>query len=396
MNFDHMLPTFGDNLATITANLRAQCPLTHSTAHGGYWVLSRYDDVAKTLCDETKFGSQKGTAIPAVTRQMRAIPVESDPPDHTKYRSLLIQWLAARKVSTYEPAIRRLVTELINGFIEQGTCDLIASFALLLPALVTPVFMGIAQKEQPLFMSYIKQIIEATETKNAEKNSKMRQSFMHYMLREIEKRKLKPRDDFFTSLVTARFAGNPLSEEEIICLMLTLLTAGLETSKNALGSLLFALCEYTDARQRLLANPALIPLFVEESLRYNAPLQYVGRNSTSDLTIQENVFSADEKFLLLLGSANHDEKIFPNADQFIIDRRPNRHLSFGLGVHFCVGAPLARLEMCIVVEEFLRRLPNYQLRDSVKHTFSVDRVYGVATLPIVFTPGKVEQLSDVE
>lgn len=396
MNFDHMLPSFGDNLSIITANLRSQCPVAHSETHGGYWILSCYDEVTKTLCDETNFGSKKGTAIPAVKRQMQALPVEADPPDHTKYRSLLIPWLAARKVATYEPAIRRLVTELLNDFIEQGTCDLIASFAILLPALVTPVFMGLGRKEQPLFINYMKHIIEATETKNAEKNIKTRQSFMHYMLRETEKRKLKPRDDFFTSLVTARFDGNPLNEEEVICLILTILTAGLETSKNALGNLLFSLCEHSDARQSLISNPALIPLFVEESLRYHAPLQYVGRTIITDIAMQGQLLATDEKVLLLLGSANHDEQYFPHADQFIIDRSPNRHLSFGMGVHFCVGAPLARLEMRIVVEEILRRLPDYHLRTPIKRNFSADRVYGVETLPVAFTPGSVELLSERE
>ncbi len=321
---------------------------------------------------------------------MRALPVEADPPDHAKYRGVLIPWLAARKVNTYEAAIRSVVTELINAFIEQGTCDLIPALATPLPALVSPIFMGIAPKDQPLFLRYIKQIIEATEMQDKEKDIKIRQSFMHYLLKEIEKRKRKPRSDFFSSLIEAKFNDRLLTEEEIISLMLTILTAGLETSKNALSSLLLALCEHDGIRQRLMHEPALIPSFVEESLRYNAPLQYVGRTVNTPVSMYKCTMVKDEKVLLLLGSANHDEKKFAQPEQFIVDRAPNRHLTFGLGAHFCVGAPFARLELRIVAEEILHRLPDYRLAKEVKRAFSVDRVYGVETLPIVFSPGTIE------
>ena len=395
-NFDHLHPSFGANLALITEDLRAQCPVAHSQAHDGYWILSRYNDITKTLCDEAGFTSKKGTTIPNVERQIEALPLEADPPDHTKYRSLLTPWLAARKVSTYEPAIHQIVTDLINGFIEQGTCDLMSSFCTLLPALSTPVFMGIERKERTRFMNYIQQIIEARAASNEEKEIKVRQSFTHYILKAIEKRKIQPRDDFFTSLVRARFDGEPLSEKEIVALVFTTLVAGLETTQKALGNLLLSIWEQPNARQHLISNPEAISSFIEESLRYDAPLQYVVRNVHSDTTMHGQLLKADEKIMLLLGSANHDKQKFIDADQFILDRSPNRHLTFGLGIHFCVGAPLVRLEMRIAVEQILRRLPDYQPCGSITRCFSNERGYGFEKLPVTFTPGNIEQLSVLE
>ncbi|GCE15717.1 cytochrome P450 [Tengunoibacter tsumagoiensis] len=389
-DFDHMTPAFSHNMATVTAALRQSCPIAHSDKYGGFWILSCYNDVLEVLRDAKMFSSQKGTAIPEQEREIPSLPVESDPPDHTHYRSLLNSWLAARRITTYEDSIRQFVTEHINDFIEQGTCDLVESLATRLPISITPIIMGIEAKDWPIYIQYIKQIMLTEEESHTEENSKIRQSFLHYMLKEIERRRIKPRNDFLTTLVTAQSEGKILSGKEIVSMMLAMLAAGLEPTKNALGNLLLTLCEYPSLRQFLLADPAAIPLFVEECLRYNAPLQYVARTPHQCTAIHGQAIDADEKLFLLLGSANHDEGQFHAADQFLPDRQQNRHLAFGQGIHFCVGASLARLEMRIVTEEILRRLPDFQLCAPVQREFSVGQVYGPPTLPVVFTPGQVE------
>ena len=388
-DFDHFDPVFVENMATVTADLRARCPVAHGKAYGGFWVFSRYDDIMMAIRDEKTFSSKDGTAIPWVERDIRALPVESDPPEHTKYRNLLASWFVARKVNRYESIVRRMVTELINAFIEQGTCDFIASLAMPLAVSVIPPAMGFEPKEWPLLTNFMKDVLTTTD----DENIKARHRFVRHMFREMERRKTKPRDDFLTTLVMAQPDGEPLSGEEVVALMITFLTAGFETTSNALGNLLLCLIEYPHERQALIDTPASIPLFVEESLRYEPPLQYVGRNLKQDLCLHGQELQTDQKVFLLLGSANRDEARFPNAGQFIPDRQPNRHVTFGYGVHFCVGAPLARLQMRIATEEVLRRLPDYQLCRPVKRAFSTGQVYGVETLPVVFTPGNIERLS---
>ncbi len=390
-DFDHQSQYFKENSDKITADLRQRCPVAHGNAHGGFSVFSRYDDVIQALHDDKTFASEQGTSIPHIDRQkMRAIPIESDAPEHAWFRSFLIPWLAVRKVNTHEPTIRKFVTELINGFIEKGTCDLVPSFAALLPIMVAPMSMGIDEREWPLYISNLKLIMETSETKNDEKDGKTRRSFMHHLLRETEKRRRRPRDDFFSALVAPRAGEKALSTEEIVGLILSMLTGGLETTITAIGNLLLSLCEYPDDRQRLIADPKLIPLFVEETLRRYAPLPYVCRNVTRDISVHGQGLGAGEKVLLLLGSANSDERIFPNADQFVLERQPNRHLAFGQGVHFCVGAQLARLQMRIVVEEVLRRMPDLQPCGRPQRSFfAVGHAYGVAALPVVFTPANI-------
>lgn len=388
-DFDHFDQAFIENMARVTAELRTRCPVAHGKNYGGFHVFSRFDDVMLALRNEETFSSKDGTAIPWIEREIRALPVESDPPEHTKYRNLLASWFVARRANRYEPVVRQLVTELMNAFIERGACDFFSALAMPLAASVVPPVMGFEAREWPLLTSYIKNVIATTD----EENIKARHSFIHYLFREMERRKLKPRDDFLTSLVRAEPDGKPLSGEEVVCLMITFLTAGLETTANATSNLLLCLCEYPRERQRLIDDPSLIPLFVEETLRYHPPLQYVGRNLTKDVCLHNQEMKAGEKVLLLFGSANRDETSFPDAEQFILERQPNRHLAFGYGIHFCIGAPLAKLQMRVVTEEILRRLPDYQLQGSIKRRFSLGQVYGAETLPVVFPPGKKEGMS---
>lgn len=387
-DFDHFDPEFIEHIADITTDLRAHCPVAHGNAYGGFWVLSRYDDVLLALHDEETFSSQYGIGIPREKQDMLVVPVEADPPEHTKYRSLLASWFVARRTATQEAIIRQFVTELLDTFIEQGECDILSALAVQLPASIIAPVMGFEPDEWPLFTRLIKQVIVTEE----EENAKARRALIHYLFREIEKRKIRPRDDFLTTLVVAQPDGKLLSGEEVMSLMLTFLAAGTETSAMAVCNMLLRLSDYPDLRQRLIDDASLIPSFVEECLRYDPPLQYIARSTTKDIVLHGQEIKAGERVSLFLGSANRDEEHFVDVDQFLADRQSNRHLAFGHGIHFCIGAPLARLQMRVVLEEVLRRLPDYQVIGTVERHILVGQVYGVKALPIRFTPGPVASM----
>lgn len=393
-DFDHTDPTFSRHLTTITADLRKRCPLAHGNAHGGFWVLSRHRDIKMILRDYKAFSSQKDTVIPARTDQMKTLPFEADPPQHSLYRHLLTSWLSMQHIHRYEPLIRRLINEQIDTFIQDGACDFILSLAIPFPALVIARVIGLSSQEAPVFANYLKRILTSTTTDAREENLKARQSLVHYLLRKLGRRGLQPRDDFLSLLATSQLAGKPLTDEERINLMISLIIASYEPMVEALGSLLLYLAEHPDDRQQLIANPALIPLTIEENFRYHSPVQYVGRHIAHKSVIYQQELMPGEKIFLLLGSANHDETQFPDAERFHLDRSPNRHIAFGYGIHACPGAPLARLEIRIAIEEILRRLPDYHLAGSASYGFPTGHIYGVERLPVTFSPSEAEPFSD--
>jgi cytochrome P450 len=389
-DFDHTDPIFNDQMTTITADLRKRCPLAHGEAHGGLWALSRYQDIMEVLHNHKTFSSEKDTTIPIIDDRMKALPLTTDPPEHTRYRRFFTSWLMVQRINQHEPLIRNLMNDHINAFIQDGACDLVPTLTTSFPSSVTALILGLAPKDWPLLTHYMQRILTTAVASDDEGNLKARQALIHYILKELEKRRIKPRNDLLSSLATPQSNGESLTSEEIINLMATMLTASYKPVADALGILLLYLAEHPDERQRLIDNPALITLAVEESFRYYSPFQFVGRHVAHQCVLHQQEINAGEKILLMLGSANHDETQFSEADDFILDRQPNRHIAFGYGIHTCPGAHLARVELRVAVEEFLRRIPDYRLAHSFENKFPPGQPHEVLTLPVTFSPGERE------
>jgi cytochrome P450 len=364
-SFDHNDPAFVEDPYPVYGEMRERHPVLHSDRYGGYWVLTRYADVRHGLLDwETFSSSVPGTtSIPtSVRREFPEIPLEVDPPEHTRYRAIVAPWFARARVQKLEPDVRRITTELIDAFIDGPECDLVQQLALPLVARVLAVFLRMPEREAEQWMIWVQDIFHGRveEPARADRASK---ELIHYLQEVVDQRRRHPKDDFFSLLVQARFDGRPLTDLEIRGYTVVTMTAGQETTVNGIGNSLWYLSEHPQDKARLLADPTLLPHAIEEFLRFMSPIQLLGRNATGDVVMHGEQIRKGDMVAMCYGAANRDESIFSEADRCIIDRHPNRHLAFGSGPHACLGAHLARLEMRVAVEEMLRRAPDYRVAD---------------------------------
>jgi cytochrome P450 len=364
-SFDHNDPDFVADPYHTYAEMREQRPALHSDRYGGYWVLSRYADVRQGLLDWETFSSgvPGTTSIPtSVRRDFPEIPLEVDPPEHTRYRAIVAPWFSRTAVDKLEPEVRRITTELIDGFIDEEECDLVQQLALPLVARVLAVFLRMPESESEQWMNWVQDIFHGRVEEPARADRASRE-LIQYLQQVVDERRRQPKDDFFGLLVQARFDGRPLTDLEIRGYTVVTMTAGQETTVNGIGNSLWYLSEHPEDRARLVAEPRLIPQATEEFLRFMSPIQLLGRNATHSVTLHGETIHKGDLVAMCYGAANRDESVFEDADRCVIDRHPNRHLAFGTGPHACLGAHLARLELRVAVEEMLRRAPAYRVAD---------------------------------
>lgn len=360
------------------AQARAEEPVFYSPELD-YWVVTRYDDIRQVFRDHDTFSAR--IALSPVhpfsedvvnllkTGGFTAQPVMSncDPPDHSRIRKFTSRAFTPRRVNGLEPTIRRLVTEAIERFEKNGRCDLIHELIYDLPALVIFILLGIPDTDVPLVKSWSQNRLMLTwgrltpEQQLADAKGLL--DYWKYSQNHIQKKLTHPGDDFPSDLIRYwREDETLLTLNEITSIVYGLLIAGHETTTNASANALHTLLTHRHAWQALCANPALIPNAVEEILRYNPSVIAWRRQANRATTIGSIAIPAGAKLLLMLGSGNRDESHFCQAEQFDISREDAKdHLSFGQGIHYCFGAPLARLEMKILLEELTHRLPHLQL-----------------------------------
>ena len=364
-SFDHNDPDFVADPYPTYAEMRHRNPVLHSERYGGYWVLTRYADVRHGLLNWETFSSgvPGTTSIPtSVRRDFPEIPLEVDPPEHTRYRAIVAPWFSRARVATLEPDIRRITTELIDTFIDEEECDLVQQLALPLVARVLAVFLRMPETEALQWMEWLTDIFHGRleEPARADRASK---DLIRYLQDVVDERRRHPGDDFFSLLVTARFDGRPLTDLEIRGYTVVTMTAGQETTVSGIGNSLWYLAEHPEDKVRLEADPRLLPHAIEEFLRFMSPIQLLGRNATRDATLHGETIRQGDLVAMCYGAANRDETVFEDPDRCVIDRHPNRHLAFGSGPHACLGAHLARLELQVVMEEMLRRAPDFHVAD---------------------------------
>jgi len=362
-SFDHNDPDFVADPYPMYAVMRDRCPLLRSDRYGGYWILSRHEDVRDALLDwETYSSATPGTTtIPtSVRRTFNEIPLEVDPPEQTRYRAIVNPWFSKTTCERLEPQIRRIATELIDGFAGDEECDLVQQFALPLVGRSLAVFLHMPESEAEQWIEWMEGIFHGRLNDPA-RADRCSHELIRYLDDLAAERRRNPRDDYFSLLATATFDGRPLTDLEIRGYTVVTFTAGHETTVNGIGNSLWYLSEHPDDRARLIAEPQLLPRAIEEFLRFMSPIQVLGRNATRDVDLHGQTIHAGDLVAVSYGSANRDEQVFESPDRCIIDRHPNRHVAFGTGPHACLGAHLARLEMRVALQEMLRRFPDHRV-----------------------------------
>ncbi len=359
------------------------------------WHIFRYDDVARALNDHATFSSDESNFLPPEYRN--ATPISSsllrmDPPRHRKLRQLVSQAFTPRMVAQMEARIQEITNSLLDQVQHVGEMDVIRDLAYPLPVTVIAEVLGIPAERREEFKQWSDAFISGDGETTEEASQAVIQAIMQatenmtaYFTQIFEERRAHPQDDLVSALLQAEVDGERLSNEELIGFCVLLLVAGNETTTNLLGNTILCLDEHPEALQQLRANRNLLPGAIEEVLRYYSPVKVAVRGTTTETTIGGQRIEAGKLLLVWVASANRDEAQFPNADQFMIEREPNRHLGFGRGIHFCLGAPLARLEAKIALSALLDRLPgSWHVPDAPLSLINSMSVFGVKTLPMTW------------
>jgi cytochrome P450 len=342
------------------------------------WRVFGYNDVQRVLSEHATFSSEfMGTN----GNPIGASIISTDPPRHRKLRSLATQAFTPRAIAQLTPRITAIVNELLDNVAAKGKMDVIDDFSNPLPVTVIAEMLGIPQKDRANFKRWSDELIGATNTPGSNPQAEM----AAYFLQVIAERRSHPQDDLISNLMNAQIDGEQLSMQELLGFCILLLVAGNETTTHLISNAIWSFDEHPETIEQMRANPSLIPDALEEVLRYRSPVKLMHRVVAQDTTLGGKKLREGQMVTAWIGSANHDETQFPNAETFDFRRMPNRHLAFGYGIHFCLGAPLARLEARIAFEAMFERLQDIQrLRDIPLEAVDSYILYGVKHMPIAF------------
>jgi len=361
-DFDHTDPRWTENPFPIWDELRAECPVVHTKRFLGCYMPTTYEAVKQIAYDTEHFSSRR-----VIVRDVRpentatAPPITSDPPEHKPAKQFLLPPFTPDAMKKLEPRVRAICNELIDEFIADGKCDAAARYTKHIPVRAIAHMLGIPEKDGDLFIKWIHEILELG-IKDDDALMRAVHEMTAYFAGHIEHRKQHPSDDLITTLMNARGKdGQPLSDPHVLGSLRLLLIAGIDTTWSAIGASLWHLAKTPSDRDRLIAEPELMPTAIEELLRAYSPVT-----------------------MLSFPAANRDPAVFPDADKVVIDRKENRHAAFGLGIHRCVGSNLARMEMTVAIEEWLKRIPDFRLDPAGQVTWSEGTVRGPRQLPVLF------------
>lgn len=385
-SFDHHDPSLSEShlWATYEA-LRAAGRVARSDRYGGFWILSHYDDVRSALRDPGVFSSAGGHRIPEVAAA-RAIPIDYDPPEHTAYREIMMRAIRPQRVKQLEPFLRDTIRGLLRDFAAQGGGDFISEVALPLPLVVLTQIAGFSSETVQQFRRLTERI--AATITDQDTQLAAREEFRATLRAEIERHRDERPDDYLTTLLDAEIDGRRLDDRELLSILNTLALAGHETTMNSSGHLFWLLANDIGLQERLRADPTLAPRYVEEMLRLRTPAQMFARRLTRDVTIGETTMAAGDDVLLLYGSGNRDDAQFDHADVFDIERPARGHLAFGWGIHQCIGAPLARVELRMLLEEANALAPFRPGGEPEFGSIESGVHYGLRRLPLAFDTEK--------
>nr|WP_131925610.1 cytochrome P450 [Hazenella coriacea] len=334
------------------------------------WLITRYEDCMVFLKD------------PRITRDVKNVMSEEqikkinisddiefvsdhmlfkDPPDHTRLRSLVHQAFTPRMIENLRTSIEQIVERLLDEMEKQDQVDLMKYYASPLPFIVISEMLGIPEGDRKQFQIWTNAIVDTSESQRKRTNQYLRE-FKAYISQLVHERRKNPQDDMISKLVQVEENGDRLSEEELYSMLFLLIVAGLETTVNLIGSGIFALLQHREQLEKLKQHPEMIDTVVEELLRYTTPVvMMANRWAIEDFTYQGHLIKKGDMIFIGIASANRDPDHFEDAEKLDITRTPNRHIAFGFGIHFCLGAPLARLEAQIALNALLKRFPNIKL-----------------------------------
>ncbi len=369
-------------------DLREQCPIAHSDRWGGSWLPTKYADVQRFAQDHAGFSSSDVGVLtftdeerPPPPVEIPLPPIDQDQPVHTWTRRLLLPWFSHSRVAQYEPYTKDLCNSLIDGFIENGSADAAGDYARQIPVRVISLLLGVPDDMADTFTGWVQDFLEFAH--DEARATRGRDAMVVYLLGRLEECRANPGDDLMSHLLQAEVDGESVDDLIVMGIAALTLIAGVDTTWSSIGSAMLHLATHPDDVKRLIDEPEIMPLAIEELLRAYSPVT-MARIATEDVEVGGCPIKAGDKVLMNFPGANHDPAVFENPDQVILDRAQNRHVAFGAGIHRCAGSNLARMELRVAVETWIERIPDFRLADDGEVTWAGGQVRGPRTVPVTF------------
>ena len=387
-DFDHVDPGYAARAPEIWDELRGECPVAHSDRYGGTWLPVRHEDVCAIAKDTDTFSSN-GVVVhdgrPEIPPPVGfAPPITSDPPFHRIARQFLLPAFAPKPIEAKREATRQTCRELLDNLladVEAGQTDIVdaaLSYTQHIPVRVIADMLGVPRSDGDQFRIFIHRIMEQPGT---EERVEYEDSIDFYLDTLIAARAEEPQDDLISRMTHATIEGHRLEHEHVRGTCGLLIIAGVDTTWSAIGASLWHMAQHPEDRRRWIEDPEVRPFAVEEFLRFYAPVT-MARLVAEDTEFAGRSMRADDWVLLPFPAANRDPEAFEDAGEFVIDRLRNRHVAFGLGIHRCLGSNLARMELTVALEEWMARVPHFELADPAGVTWSTGQIRGPRTLPV--------------
>ncbi len=384
-DFSHLEPEWSADPYPIQDELRQRCPIAHTDRFGGGWLPTRYEDVAAVAYDTERFSSRSiimGNFRPPhdIAPIGGSPPISSDPPFHHDARKLLLPAFTKTAITRQEPATRAFCHALIDTFDGHDVVDAATAYGQHIPIRVIADMLGFPPEDGPKFTEFVESTLEGINLPPEERITRMSKLF-DYLLAQVHDHLDNPREDLTSYLINAELYGHKLEAAHVVGSMALLLIAGIDTTWSAIGASLWHLAKTPADRERLVAQPSLLPTAMEEFLRAYAPVT-MARLVKDDMSWHGVDMKSDDWILLSFPAANRDPAQFDRAAEVIIDREVNRHAAFGLGIHRCVGSHLARMELRVALEVWLERIPDFSLADPTGVIWSAGQIRGPRALPL--------------
>ncbi len=320
--------------------------------------------------------------VPPVEHAAAAPPITADPPEQIPMRRLILPFFNPRATALQRPYAESLCHELIDRFIDEGTCDGAQQYAQQIPPRMIAHVLGVDENRADEFVEWVRGVLEIGLS-NPEIRVKYRDIIRGFFRDLVDERRRHPGEDVISTLLASEIDGEPLDDETVVGMCNLLLVAGIDTTWSSIGSALWHLGTHADDRRRIAAEPNLFPTAIEEFLRFYSPVT-MARKVTEEVKIGDAVFQPGDKVLMNFPAANRDPEVFDRAHEVVIDRERNRHIAFGVGIHRCAGSNLARMEMDVALRVWMERIPEFEVTDPDAVTWAGGQVRGPRRLPLVF------------
>lgn len=385
-DFDVLDSRYLEDPTEIWRELRKTCGIAHTVRRGSTWLATTYDDVTAMAHDVAGFSSTDINVIPPATSMLELLPfgappITVDPPMHTWTRRILLPWFSHARVASYEMQTRDMCASLIDGFIADGHADAAADYAQHIPVRVIAQILGVPLDMSDTFTEWVRDMVQVGD--DLDRQTAAGAAAATLLVEQMEIRKSQPSDDLLTALAQAEFEGEPVEFGVRLGIAMITLIAGVDTTWSAIGASLWHFATHEEDRERMISEPDLMTLAIEELLRAYSPVT-MARVVTEDIVYKSCPMKVGDRVLLSFPAANRDDRVFNRPDEVILDREENRHVAFGSGIHRCAGSNLARMELRVALEEWFRRIPEFHLANEPPVHWSGGQIRGPRTVPVNF------------